>query len=42
MMIKKKKLINDIKKTQLYNDLMKKFPDAYLNDVTVNKNDENK
>ena len=39
---KKKKLINDIKKTQLYNDLMKKFPDAYLNDVTVNKNDENK
>jgi len=39
---KKKKLINDIKKTQLYNDLMKKFPDAYLNDVIVNKNDENK
>ena len=29
----KKKLINDIKKTQLYNDFIKKFPDAYLNDV---------
>ena len=29
----KKKLINDIKKTKLYNDFIKKFPDAYLNDV---------
>ena len=39
---KKKELINDIKKTQLYNNLMKKFPDACLKDVTINKNNEDK
>ncbi len=38
----KKKLINDIKKTQLYNDFIKKFPDAYLNDVVLNKKDEDR
>ena len=38
----KKKLINDIKKTKLYNDLMKMFPDAYLDDVILNKKDDNK
>ena len=38
----KKKLINDIKKTQLYNDLIKMFPDAYLNDVILDKKDEDK
>ena len=37
---KNKKLIDDIKKTQLYNDLMKKFPDAYLNDVTPYEDDD--
>ena len=37
---KNKKLIDDIKKTQLYNDLMKKFPDAYLNDVTSYEDDD--
>ena len=40
--MKKKKLINDIKKTQLYNDFIKKFPDAYLNDVITNERDEDK
>ena len=38
----KKKLIDDIKKTKLYNDLLKKFPDAYLNDVILDKKDEDK
>ena len=38
----KKKLINDIKKTHLYNDFIKKFPDAYLNDVITNERDEDK
>jgi hypothetical protein len=38
----KKKLINDIKKTQLYNDFIKMFPDAYLDDVILNKKDEDK
>ena len=38
----KKKLINDIKKTRLYNDFKKKFPDAYLNDVILDKKDEDK
>ncbi len=38
----KKKLINDIKKTKLYNDLIKMFPDAYLDDVILNKKDDNK
>ena len=38
----KKKLINDIKKTQLYNDFIKKFPDAYLNDVILNKKNGDK
>ena len=38
----KKKLINDIKKTRLYNDFIKKFPDAYLNDVITNERDEDK
>ena len=38
----KKKLINDIKKTKLYNDFIKKFPDAYLNDVILDKKDEDK
>ena len=38
----KKKLINDIKKTQLYNDFIKKFPDAYLNNVILDKKDEDK
>jgi len=38
----KKKLINDIKKTKLYNDFIKMFPDAYLDDVILNKNDDNK
>ena len=38
----KKKLINDIKKTQLYNDFIKKFPDAYLNDVVWDKKKEDK
>ena len=37
---KNKKLIDDIKKTQLYNDFMKKFPDAYLNDVTSYEDDD--
>ena len=38
----KKKLINDIKKTQLYNDFIKMFPDAYLNDVILKTKDEDK
>ena len=38
----KKKLINDIKKTRLYNDFKKKFPDAYLNDVILDKEDVDK
>ena len=38
----KKKLINDIKKTQLYNDFIKMFPDACLDDVILNKKDEDK
>ena len=38
----KKKLINDIKKTKLYNDFIKMFPDAYLDDVILNKKDEDK
>ena len=38
----KKKLINDIKKTELYNDFIKMFPDAYLDDVILDKKDENK
>ena len=38
----KKKLIDDIKKTQLYNDFIKKFPDAYLNDVVWDKKKEDK
>jgi len=38
----KKKLINDIKKTQLYNDFIKKFPDAYLNNVIPDKKGEDK
>ena len=38
----KKKLINDIKNTRLYNDFKKKFPDAYLNDVILDKKDEDK
>ena len=38
----KKKLINDIKKTQMYNDFIKKFPDAYLNDVILDKKDKDK
>ena len=38
----KKKLIDDIKKTKLYNDFIKKFPDAYLNDVILDKKDEDK
>ena len=38
----KKKLINDIKRTKLYNDFIKKFPDAYLNDVIRDEGDENK
>ena len=36
----KKKLINNIKKIKLYNDLMKMFPDAYLDDVILNKKDD--
>ncbi len=36
----KKKLINDIKKTKLYNDFIKIFPDAYLRDVILDKKDE--
>ncbi len=38
----KKKLINDIKKTQMYNEFKKKFPDAYLNDVIVDEKNEDK
>ena len=38
----KKRLINDIKKTELYNDFIKMFPDAYLDDVILNKKDEDK
>ena len=38
----KKKLINDIKRTKLYNDFIKKFPDAYLNDVIRDEGDEDK
>ncbi len=38
----KKKLINDIKKTKLYNDFIKMFPDAYLGDVILNKKDDDK
>ena len=38
----KKKLINDIKNTRLYNDFKKKFPDAYLNDVILDKKDKDK
>ncbi len=38
----KKKLINDIKKTKLYNDFIKMFPDAYLDDVILNKKDDDK
>ena len=38
----KKKLINDIKKTELYNDFIKMFPDAYLDDVILDKKDEDK
>ena len=38
----KKKLINDIKRTKLYNDFIKKFPDAYLNDVIRVEGDEDK
>ena len=40
--MKKKKLINDIKRTKLYNDFIKKFPDAYLNDVIRVEGDEDK
>ena len=36
----KKRLINDIKKTKLYNDFIKMFPDAYLDDVILNKKDD--
>ena len=39
---KKNQLIRDIKKTQLYNDFIKKFPDAHLNDVVTNERDEDK
>ena len=39
---KKNQLIRDIKKTQLYNDFIKKFPDAHLNDVVINERDEDK
>ena len=38
----KEKLINDIKKTQLYNDFIKKFPDAHLNNVILDKKDDDK
>jgi len=38
----KRKLINDTKKTQLYNEFIKKFPDAYLNDVILDKRDKDK
>ena len=38
----KKKLINDIKKTQLYNDFIRKFPDANLNDVILDKKNEDR
>ncbi len=38
----KKKLINDIKKTQMYNDFLNKFPDAYLNDVIVGEKNDDK
>ena len=38
----KQKLINDMKKTRLYNDFIKKFPDAFLNDVVLDKKDEDK
>ena len=38
----KKKLINDIQNTRLYIDFKKKFPDAYLNDVILDKKDEDK
>ena len=38
----KKKLIDDIKKTELYNDFIKMFPDAYLDDVILDKKDEDK
>ncbi len=38
----KKKLINDVKKTQLYDNFIKKFPDAHLNDVIFDKKDEDK
>ncbi len=42
-MIKKKKLFDDIKNTQLYSEFIKKFPDAYLNDVILDKkNDDDK
>ena len=30
------------KKTQMYNDFIKKFPDAYLNDVILDKKDKDK
>ena len=39
---KKNQLIRDIKKTQLYNDFIKMFPDAYLDDVILDKKDEDK
>jgi len=38
----KKKLIDDIKKTQMYNDFLNKFPDAYLNDVIVDEKNDDK
>ena len=38
----KKKLINDTKKTRFYNDFIKMFPDARLNEVILDKKDEDK
>ena len=38
----KKKLINDIKKTRFYNDFIKIFPDAYIDDVILDRKDEDK
>ena len=38
----KKKLINDIKKTKLYNNFIKKFPDANLNDVILDEEDDDR
>ena len=39
---KKKELINEIKNSEIYQMVMKKFPDVELLDVKINKREEDK